>query len=201
MRQPVRKSPGAARRAHSVRNIGGTWRRTPLKVLERRGLRPTPDRVRETLFNWIAHLRPDYAALRGLDLFAGSGVLGFELASRGAGAVTLVDSDRDSVAALRSLRERLDARQVEIVVGDAFAVLSGFPDAAFDIAFLDPPYESRLLPAALRAVRRVLAPGALVYVEDGRPLDAPDLLGLGFRILRHDRAGQVNFALLGAAGD
>jgi 16S rRNA (guanine966-N2)-methyltransferase len=105
------------------------------------------------------------------------------------------------VAALRSLRERLDARQVEIVVGDAFAVLSGFPDAAFDIAFLDPPYESRLLPAALRAVRRVLAPGALVYVEDGRPLDAPDLLGLGFRILRHDRAGQVNFALLGAAGD
>ena len=197
----MRRSPGALRRAHSVRIIGGAWKRTPLKVLDRRGLRPTPDRVRETLFNWIGHLRPDYAALRGLDLFAGSGALGFELASRGARAVTLVETDRDSVSALRSLRERLDARQVDVVAGDAFAVIAGFPDAAFDIAFLDPPYEARLLPATLQAVQRVLASGALVYVEDDRPFDARELADLGFRILRQDRAGNVNFALLGAAGD
>jgi 16S rRNA (guanine966-N2)-methyltransferase len=201
MRRPVRSSLTAPRRAHAVRIIGGRWKRTPLRVLDRPGLRPTPDRVRETLFNWIAHLRPDAGALRGLDLFAGSGVLGFELASRGARAVTLVETDRDGVSALLALRERLHADQVEIVAGDAFAVLSRLPDANFDLAFVDPPYESGLLPAALRAVRRVLATEALVYVEDRRPLDAQGLTDLGFRIVRQDRAGQVNFALLGAAGD
>lgn len=192
--------PASAVRSHTVRIIGGRWKRTPIRIEDLPGLRPTPDRVRETLFNWIAHLRPDVHTLRGLDLFAGSGVLGFELASRGAAAVTLVERNPRALQALEALRMRLNAAEVTILAGDAFARLRSLPRGGFDMVFLDPPYgESRLLPV-LQALPPLLSAAALVYVEDSGPVDEPGLNDAGFRIVRKDRAGQVNFALLSAAG-
>ena len=203
MSYPARRSSRAASAAqsHAIRIIGGRWKRTPIRVVDLPGLRPTPDRVRETLFNWIAHLRSDLAQVRGLDLFAGSGALGFELASRGAAAVTLVERNRLALEALEALRVRLDAAMITIVAGDALARVATLPRAGFDIVFLDPPYGERRLPAALKAVRPLLADAALVYVEDSEPLDETGLVDAGFRIVRQDRAGQVNFALLSIAGD
>jgi 16S rRNA (guanine966-N2)-methyltransferase len=203
MSQPVRGSsrPAPAARSSTVRIIGGRWKRTPIRIANLPGLRPTPDRVRETVFNWLAHLRPDVARLRGLDLFAGSGVLGFELASRGAAAVTLVERSQRAVQALEALQARLHADAITIMPGDAFACLNRLPRGGFDVVFLDPPYGERLLDKALAAVGMVLAPGALVYVEDSATLDEPRLHAAGFHIVRQDRAGQVNFALLSAAGD
>lgn len=203
MSYPARRSSrtSSAAQSHAIRIIGGRWKRTPIRVPELPGLRPTPDRVRETLFNWIAHLRPDLGQVRGLDLFAGSGALGFELASRGAAAVTLVERDRRALEALEALRARLDAESITIVAGDALARAATLPPAGFDIVFLDPPYGERLLLAALKAVRPLLADGALVYVEDSQPPDETGLIDAGFRIVRQDHAGQVNFALLSVAGD
>ncbi len=105
-----------------MRIIGGRWKRSPIIVADVPGLRPTADRVRETLFNWLAHLRSDGHTLRGLDLFAGTGALGFELASRGAAHVTLVEQSALLVTRLRALQEKLAATQVEILAGDALAI-------------------------------------------------------------------------------
>ncbi len=189
----IRNGNGAP---NAVRIIGGAWKRTPIPVAGATGLRPTPDRVRETLFNWIAHLKPDLTALRGLDLFAGTGALGFELASRGAAQVTLVERDPKLVARLRALRDKLGATQIEIVAGDALAVAARLPAGAFDIVFLDPPYESGLLAPALDAVRGLLAGGGLVYAEDRAPIDAARAAAHGYEIVRADRAGRVCFHLL-----
>jgi 16S rRNA (guanine(966)-N(2))-methyltransferase RsmD len=179
-----------------VRIIGGRYRRTPLPVPDLPGLRPTPDRVRETLFNWIAHLRPDLAALRGLDLFAGTGALGFELASRGAAAVTLVERSPPLAAQLRALREKLGAAAVEVIAGDALAVARRLPAAGFDLVFLDPPFDAGLHAAALAAVAPLLAPGALVYVESALPQDEAAAT-VGLVPLRTLKAGRVHARLYG----
>lgn len=192
--QSAIRNPGAA--AHRVRIIGGVWKRTPIPVADSPGLRPTPDRVRETLFNWIAHLRPDLAALRGLDLFAGTGALGFELASRGAAHVTLVERDPKLAARLRALRDRLGASQIGIVAGDALAVAAQLADRSFDLVFVDPPYDAGLLAPALDAVRRLLAPEGLVYAESDAPIDASQAAAHGYELVRADRAGRVRFHLL-----
>ena len=120
-----------------VRIIGGRWKRTVLPVLDAEGLRPTPDRVRETLFNWLGQ---DLSGLACLDLFAGSGALGFEAASRGAAEVTLVEANPRVVRQLRDNQYRLDASQVRVVQGDAFTVAAQLPDGSFDRVFLDPPF-------------------------------------------------------------
>jgi 16S rRNA (guanine(966)-N(2))-methyltransferase RsmD len=184
------------RAPHAVRIIGGAWKRTPIPVADAPGLRPTPDRVRETLFNWIAHLKPDLAALRGLDLFAGTGALGFELASRGAAHVTLVERDAKLVARLNALRDKLGATRIEIVAGDALAVAARLADRSFDIVFVDPPYDVGLLAPALDAVRRLIAPGGLVYAESGEPIGAAQAAAHGYEVVRADRAGRVFFHLL-----
>jgi 16S rRNA (guanine(966)-N(2))-methyltransferase RsmD len=196
-----RAAPDAAvrRAAHTVRIIGGRYKRTPLPVLDLPGLRPTPDRVRETLFNWIAHLRPDLSALRGLDLFAGTGALGFELASRGAAAVTLIERAPAQVAQLRALREKLGATQVELLAGDALTLVRRLPPGSFDLVFLDPPFDADLYAAALSAVRPLLARDALVYVESAQPMDAA-AAAAGLVPLRALRAGQVHGQLYGRAG-
>jgi 16S rRNA (guanine966-N2)-methyltransferase len=179
---------------HKVRIIGGRYKRTPLPVADAPGLRPTPDRVRETLFNWLAHLRPDLAAVRGLDLFAGTGALGFELASRGAAAVTLVERAPALAAQLRATRDRLGASNVEVIAGDALAVAARLPRAAFDVVFLDPPFDAGLHAPALAAVAPLLADGALVYVESAAPMDGA-AAAVGLTPLRTLKAGLVHAQL------
>jgi len=181
-----------------VRIIGGAWKRTPIPVADAPGLRPSPDRVRETLFNWLAHLRPDTASLRGLDLFAGAGALGFELASRGAAKVVLVERQTQLLRQLRALKERLDAAQVEIVAGEAFAVTARLPRAGFDLVFLDPPFGAGLLWPAIEASIPLLAAGGLIYAESDAPITPADADMRGLDIVRAARAGRVCFHLLQA---
>jgi len=179
-----------------VRIVGGAWKRTPIDVADSAQLRPTPDRVRETLFNWLSFLRPDTAALRGLDLFAGTGVLGFEFASRGARSVLLVERDPRLVERLAALKARLDAKQIEIVAGDAMTIATRLAPGTFDVVFLDPPFGAGLLLPALERVRALLATGGLVYAESGAPIE-PELAGnLGLEVVRTGQAGQVRFCLL-----
>jgi len=182
---------------HRIRIIGGRYRRTQIPVQDRAQLRPTPDRVRETLFNWLSHLRPDLTSSRGLDLFAGTGALGFELASRGAGEVLLVERDPALVKQLTALRDRLGAREVQVIRGDAIEVARRLPPASFDLIFIDPPYGEALLHPALSAARGLLAPGGSVYAEAPAALKEVDLQPLGLQAIRTGRAGRVHFHLLG----
>jgi 16S rRNA (guanine(966)-N(2))-methyltransferase RsmD len=179
-----------------VRIIGGAWKRTPLPVPNAAGLRPTPDRVRETLFNWLAHQIPEMGSVRGLDLFAGTGALGFELASRGARQVTLVEQDPALLAQLARIKQKLDASQVDLLSGDALATARRWPDASFDLVFLDPPFDSPLLAPALAEAARLTRAGGLVYAESGAALREETLAALGLDAIRSGRAGRVFFHLL-----
>jgi 16S rRNA (guanine(966)-N(2))-methyltransferase RsmD len=187
---------GLGNALHKVRIIGGRFKRTPLPVADLPGLRPTPDRVRETLFNWLAHLRPDMSTLRGLDLFAGTGALGFELASRGAAYVTLIEREPRLVAQLRTLRDKLGAATVEIVQGDALQAVRSLPAASVDLVFIDPPYDMALQAPALAAVAPALAEDALLYVEADAALPAELLAAHRLSLLRELRAGKVHAQLL-----
>ena len=179
-----------------VRIIGGRYRRTPIPVADRAQLRPTPDRVRETLFNWLSHLYHDLEPLRGIDLFAGTGALGFELASRGASRVALIERDPALVARLIALRDRLGAREVEVIHGDAIEVARGLAAASFDLAFVDPPYTGSLLQPALAEARRLITPGGSIYAEWQAPLKDEQIGALGLQVARSGRAGRVHFHLL-----
>jgi 16S rRNA (guanine966-N2)-methyltransferase len=169
-----------------VRIIAGKWRSRIVKFPPAMQLRPTPDRVRETLFNWLGQ-RLD--ALACLDLFAGSGALGFEALSRGAARVVMIERDR---AVARALRESARALQApaEVIEGDALGYLERAPER-FDLAFVDPPYASDLAARALALLPRCLNEGARVYVESGAPLE----IGRPWTALREDRAGAVRYAL------
>ncbi len=182
----------AARRAHGaanrVRIIGGQYRRRLLEFPDRDGLRPTPDRVRETLFNWLGQDLPGWLCL---DLFAGSGALGFEAASRGAGRVTLVERDAAAASALERNRVALGASAVELVRAEAQAWLAG-NRTAWNLIFLDPPFDSGLAARILPELGPHLAPGGQVYVEQSEAVQPP----AGFIMLRCGRAGRSHFALL-----
>jgi 16S rRNA (guanine966-N2)-methyltransferase len=183
-------------RPGEVRIIGGQWKRSRLPVADMPGLRPTPDRVRETLFNWLGQ---DLTGWRCLDAFAGSGVLGFEAASRGAEQVVLLERDRRQAATLERSRQRLKASQVQIECADALAWLARCPPASFDLVFLDPPFDSSLLAPALGAALPLVVPGGFIYLETGRPLDrSADGIPLPPGWIRHrqGRAGAVHFELL-----
>ncbi len=171
-----------------MRIVGGEWRGRRIAVPARGGVRPTPDRVRETLFNWLGQ-RLDGAAC--LDLFAGSGALGFEAASRGAARVVMVEADRAIAAALKKSREQLGAAAVEIVPGDALAFLARGGER-FDVVFLDPPFRQNALPALIAALGPRLQRGARVYVESEQPARA----AAPWRELKRARAGQVSYQLL-----
>jgi 16S rRNA (guanine(966)-N(2))-methyltransferase RsmD len=193
------KTAAPGRRADApnrVRIIGGRYRRTPIPVADRAQLRPTPDRVRETLFNWLSHLYHDLESIRGIDLFAGTGALGFELASRGAHRVVLVERDALLVERLNALRDRLGAREVEVIRGDAIEVARRMAPASFDLVFLDPPYRELLLQPALTVACPLLAPGGSIYAEASAPLKDADLQPLGLRTVRSGKAGRVHFHLL-----
>ena len=159
-------------------------------------MRPTPDRVRETLFNWVSHLYPGLESLRGLDLFAGTGALGFELASRGAHQVVLIERDPELVERLIGLRDRLQAREVEVICGDALEISGRLAPASFDLIFVDPPYDRPLLTPTLTVARRLLAPGGAIYAEAPAGLKEADLEPLGLQAIRAGRAGRVHFHLL-----
>jgi len=179
--------------AGRVRIVGGRWRSRLIDVPARPDLRPTPDRVRETLFNWLGQ-RLDGCAC--LDLYAGSGALGFEAASRGAARVVMVEADRAVLAALRRSRERLAAEQVEIVVGDALKYLARAGER-FDVVFLDPPFRQNALPALLAKLPPRLQPGARVYLEAADAVQA----AAPWRELKRGRVGQVSYQLLQWSAD
>lgn len=191
MTRPVQNRAAQTR---ELRIIAGQWRGRRWRFPVGPDIRPTPDRVRETLFNWLA---PHIRGARVLDLFAGSGALGFEAASRGVVRVTLVERDARALAALRALKEKLAVDSIDIIAGDALTVAAQLPAAGFDLVFLDPPFDSGLLAPALAASVRLLAPDGLIYAESGAPLAEAELSPLGLRLLRNDRAGQVFFHLLG----
>lgn len=199
-KRPVHAVPVHARQ---VRIIGGQWKRTPLAVLDADGLRPTPDRVRETVFNWLGHLLDgQWTQLTCLDLFAGTGALGFEAASRGAARVVMVEENTPAVRQLEATKEKLRAEQVSILRGDAWSMAQGMAgrigDARFQLIFLDPPYHQDWLPRMLPVCERLLMPGGLVYAEAEMPLvgdEMPDWLA-AWEILRADKAGMVFYHLL-----
>jgi 16S rRNA (guanine966-N2)-methyltransferase len=174
---------------NTVRIVGGTFRRRLLRFPDSAGLRPTPDRVRETLFNWLGQ---DLSGLACLDLFAGSGALGFEAASRGARQSVLVEQSPNVVAALRENARLLgDPASLEIVRSDALQYLASTANR-FDVIFLDPPYRKGWIARVESLLPRVAADDAAIYVEAEEELAA---LG-DWRTVRHGRAGGVHFQLM-----
>ncbi|MDR3395040.1 MAG: 16S rRNA (guanine(966)-N(2))-methyltransferase RsmD [Parasulfuritortus sp.] len=180
-------SVARATASNQVRIIGGEWRRRLLRFPDVPGLRPTPDRVRETLFNWLGQR---LNGQRCLDLFAGSGALGFEAASRGAGEVVLVEREGQALKALRENRALLGAEQIKVVAGEGLSFIAG-DCGQFDVIFLDPPFAADLLQNALSRAATHLAPGGKIYIEFG---SRPDLDG--WQVLREGRAGASHFCLL-----
>ena len=188
---------------HEVRIIGGQWKRSKLPVADKPGLRPTPDRVRETLFNWLGQ---DLGGWRCFDAFAGTGALGFEAASRGASAVTLVESDAALAAQLRATQQKLGAGMVTVQRGDALLALQRCVQAGLDLVFLDPPFDQTAVFApALQAAARALAPGGYVYLEAPQAWTdeaaLATLAGFGLAPHRHLKAGAVHAHLFARAAD
>ena len=182
----------------TLRIIGGEWRGRRIRFPGEGGIRPTPDRVRETLFNW---LMSKVAGSRCLDLFAGSGALGLEALSRGAAHATFVERTRRNVASLREITALLAPGRSTVVEADAIAWLAG-PARAFDVVFLDPPFADGRLSDAMRLLeaRGWLAAGAFIYLE------APAKAGLlelpaGWAMHRTGRAGAVGYHLARRQGE
>ena len=202
---PASRPVAPSRSAPSeVRIIGGRFKRTPLQVPDWPGLRPTPSRVRETLFNWLGQ---DLSGWRVLDAFAGSGALGLEAASRGASEVVLHEKEAALARALGAMAQRLGAAQVQVLPGDAVAAMERWgrqaPDGRFDLVFLDPPFDADLFDAALRAALHCVPVGGWIYLEAPRafaaaehPVAGASLLPDGLEVHRQGRAGAVHFHLL-----
>ena len=217
--KPASKKPGTAaksagkpartpvhkRQPGEIRLIGGQWRRIKLKVADRPGLRPTPDRVRETLFNWLGQ---DMTGLRCVDAFAGTGALGFEAASRGAAEVTLVEHDSALVVQLQRVHAQLSALDVPtpavaqklyIVRGEGVATLRQLAPASYHVIFLDPPFDGDLYETALAAAARALAPNGSIYLEAPKAWTDAMVEPMGLVVYRHLKAGAVHAHVLHAA--
>ena len=190
-----------ARAPHQVRIIGGQWKRTPLTVLDAEGLRPTPDRVRETVFNWINHLLDaNWERASCLDLFAGTGALGFEAASRGAAKVVMLENNVQAIRQLEATKAKLKADQVTIQRGDALTFMQGLVGCGsppLDLIFLDPPNHQDWLVKILPLCQRMLSEGGLVYAEAEMPLEEETAEWMhGWEVVRADKAGMVFYHLL-----
>ena len=175
-----------------IRITGGEWRSRLISVPDAAteiALRPTPDRVRETLFNWLGH---DLRGLSCLDLFAGSGILGFEAASRGAGPVVMIEKDRRAFAALKKNAASFDCEHLKLHCADALKFAPISPDDKFDLVFLDPPYGRGTLEQIAPRLEQLAKPSARLYVEAEKVLE---FLG-DFVVTRQGQAGQVFFHLL-----
>lgn len=180
---------------NTIRIVGGQYRRTPIPVIHAASLRPTPDRVRETLFNWLRHFwANDFSHKRVLDLFAGSGALGFEAASHGVEFVQMVENHPDAISALRALRNKLQAHQVRIHAGNAMHVIER-AEHPFDLIFLDPPFNQNWLEKIWDYLPAILRPDGLIYVESESAIVVPE----NFISLRQQKAGHVHFQLLAFA--
>ena len=195
MSQPSKPAArGRAALPRQVRVIGGQWRRHLLPVPDRPGLRPTPDRVRETLFNWLGQTLTGWQVV---DAFAGTGARGLEAASRGAAEVLLVERDDGLAAGLRALKQRLGAAMVRVQAGDGVAALAALAPASVDLVLLDPPFDQpALLAPALTAAARAVRPGGFVYLETPQRWDDAALDALGLAPHRHLKAGAVHAHLL-----
>jgi 16S rRNA (guanine966-N2)-methyltransferase len=172
-----------------IRITGGEWRSRQIQVPDMPGLRPTPDRVRETLFNWLGQ---DLSDLACLDLFAGSGILGFEAASRGAERVVLVERERRAFLTLLKQAEGFASPRLQPVCCDALKFAPGAGLPGFDLIFLDPPYRQGWLEKIAPNLPRLANPGARLYVEAEHALKE---LG-GWQVSKSGQAGQVFYHLL-----
>lgn len=200
-RTPTTSSPARPARAHEVRIIGGQWKRTRLAVADKPGLRPTPDRVRETLFNWLASLAGagggELPGWQCIDAFAGTGALGLEAASRGAAGVLLCEQDAALVAQIQAAKTKLSAEAVRVERGNGVTALERAPAASFDVVFLDPPFDSTTLyEPALRAAARAVRAGGAIYLEAPRRWSDEEAAALGLVVFRHLKAGAVHAHLL-----
>ena len=196
--RPAKLHRAAAPQTHEVRLIGGLWKRTKLRVFDKPGLRPTPDRVRETLFNWLGQ---DLGGWRCIDVFAGTGALGFEAASRGATEVRLVEHDTALAEQLKRIQAQLQASTTQIVRGDGVAALRQLDAGSMDAVFLDPPFDSAafnpaLFEAALLAAGRAVAVTGFVYLEAPVKWTDAQLASAGLVLHRHLKAGAVHAHLL-----
>jgi len=176
-----------------IRIIGGQYKRSKLPVPNKPGLRPTPDRVRETLFNWLGQ---DLTGWRCMDVFAGTGALGLEAASRGAAEVLLCEQDAGLVDQLKALQAKLHADMVRIERGDGLAALRRASPASMQLVFLDPPFDSPLFEPALQAAAQVVAEPGYVYLEAPQAWSDDALAEYGLQLHRSGKAGAVHFHLL-----
>ncbi len=186
-----------AKPANEVRIIGGQWKRTKLAVADKPGLRPTPDRVRETLFNWLGQ---DLEGWRCIDAFAGTGALGFEAASRGAADVLVIEQDAELVDRLRALQAKLKAVMVKVERGNGLTALQRVVPGTMDLVLLDPPFEANLYDKALAAAVPALAEEGLLYLESPSAWDDAKLAPFGLAVQRYLKAGAVHAHLLRRAG-
>jgi 16S rRNA (guanine966-N2)-methyltransferase len=178
--------------SNRIKIIGGKWRSRTISFPDNSALRPTPSRIRETLFNWLT---PYIVNARCLDLFAGSGVLGFEALSRGARACVLVENDRKTIVTLRETVRLLDTNSVEIVETEGLLWLKQ-PATPFDVVFLDPPYHAKLLPDCFALLEESgwLEAESLIYFESNKPI-APAILPITWQLWHKKKAGQVYYYL------
>ena len=187
-----------------IRIIGGQWKRTKLSVADFPGLRPTPDRVRETLFNWLGQ---DVSGWRCVDAFAGTGALGFEAASRGAVHVLMCEQQPALVAQLQATATKLQAGAVRVERGDGVSALKRLPQKSIDLVFLDPPFDVIGALGALDVAKAALAAASLavtdegfIYLETPQALRAENAEAFGLQIHRFGKAGVVHYHLLQKLG-
>lgn len=190
-------APDVASLPREVRIIGGLWKRSKLPVGLLPGLRPTPDRVRETLFNWLG---ADLSGWRCLDAFAGSGALGFEAASRGAASVVLLEREFRQARSLGESKLRLKADMLRIEATDALSWMRRCAPESFELVFIDPPFGSDLLGPALAAAARLVVPQGYIYLEAAHAYSAEEVAPLGLTVHRHAHAGMVHAHLLQRMG-
>lgn len=193
MSRRPRPAVGAERSHHQLRIIAGEWRSRRFAFSCAPGLRPTPDRVRETLFNWLSG---EIEGRRCLDLFTGSGALTLEALSRGAAFALACDQDRQAIDSLRQHLQTLGCARAELRQQDALQLLAGSPETPFDLVFLDPPFHQGLLQPACEALEQQgwLSPRAWVYLESEQPPSRLTLPG-NWQLYREKSAGQVFYSL------
>jgi len=176
-----------------VRIIGGQWKRSKLPLPRSVDLRPTPDRVRETLFNWLGQ---DLNGWHCVDAFAGTGALGFEAASRGAAHVLLCDANALCIEAMAKSQAKLGANQLRLVRGDGLSTLRQQAPQSVDLVFLDPPYDFPQYPMALASAAACIKPSGQIYLEAAKAWSDDDVSAWGLRVVKHLKAGAVHAHLL-----